>query len=106
MADKHTPTLQHVAVSENGELRWMSGRKPRDCELYAMADGALLSPLYVAAPELMQALEELLIDMRIAQSNMRLAASRDPKWEGCAEAIQPRVDAARVALSKARGEQV
>lgn len=51
--------------------------------------------------ELLEALKELLIDMRLAQTNMRAAAKRDPAWEGCAEAIQPRVDAAIAAIQKA-----
>lgn len=51
--------------------------------------------------ELLDALKELLIDMRLAQTNMRAAAKRDPAWEGCAEAIQPRVDAAIAAIQKA-----
>ena len=51
--------------------------------------------------ELLEALNELLIDMRLAQTNMRAAAKRDPAWEGCAEAIQPRVDAAIAAIKKA-----
>jgi hypothetical protein len=48
---------------------------------------------------LAEALRELLTDVVIAQGNMRDAAKRDPRWEGCAEAIQPRVDAARAALA-------
>ena len=54
-----------------------------------------------ATSELLEALNELLIDMRLAQTNMRAAAKRDPAWEGCAEAIQPRVDAAIAAIKKA-----
>ena len=50
--------------------------------------------------DLREALRQLLTDMFIAQGNMRDAAKRDPAWEGCAEAIQPRVDAARAALEK------
>jgi len=52
----------------------------------------------MSAPDLVTVLRELLTDMIIAQDNMRDAAKRDPRWEGCAEAIQPRVDAARAAL--------
>jgi hypothetical protein len=34
--------LQHVAVAEDGgKLRWLSGRRPHDCELFAMRDGGL-----------------------------------------------------------------
>lgn len=60
--------------------------------------------LIAAAPELYQALDNLFTDMIIAQGNMRDAAKRDHRWEGCAEEIQPRIDAARAALAKARGE--
>ncbi|MCA8026528.1 hypothetical protein [Burkholderia cepacia] len=43
--------LEHVAVAEDGgKLRWMTGRKPRDCELYAMPDGGRVPPtLYLSA---------------------------------------------------------
>ncbi|MGO3714167.1 hypothetical protein [Alcaligenes aquatilis] len=51
------------------------------------------------ASRLRDALDDLLTDMVIAQGNMRDAAKHDSRWEGCAEAIQPRVDAARAALS-------
>ena len=60
--------------------------------------------IIAAAPELYDALRELLTDMVIAQGNMRKAAKRDPAWEGCAEIIQPRVDAARAAIAKAEGK--
>lgn len=55
--------------------------------------------------KLLSALKELLIDMTLAQNNMRQAALYDAKWEGCAEAIQPRVDAARKAVEEAEKEQ-
>ncbi|MBP2230770.1 hypothetical protein J2847_004079 [Azospirillum agricola] len=55
-----------------------------------------------AVGEVVKALDQLLIDVAIAQGNMRDAAKRDHRWEGCAEAIQPRVDAARAALRAAR----
>ena len=43
--------LQHMAVSEGGVLRWMTGRKMQDCELYAMPDGsAIRSKLYAEQP--------------------------------------------------------
>lgn len=54
--------------------------------------------------ELMEALRELLVDVSISQANMRDAAKRDQRWEGCAEAIQPRVDAAHAVIAKATGE--
>lgn len=55
--------------------------------------------------QLLAALKDLAIDMKIAQGNMRIAAIRDPKWEGCAEAIQPRVDAAEAAIAAAEAAQ-
>lgn len=43
--------LQHIAVSEGGVLRWMTGRKMQDCELYAMPDGsAIRSKLFAEPP--------------------------------------------------------
>lgn len=43
--------LQHMAVAEDGELRWMTGRKMQNCELYAMPDGsAIRSKLYAEQP--------------------------------------------------------
>jgi len=30
-----TEAMEHVACFDEGEFRWLSGRKPRDCELYA-----------------------------------------------------------------------
>lgn len=56
-----------------------------------------------AVAELIEAHRELLTDVSIAQANMRRAAAYDPKWEGCAEAIQPRVDAAKAALARVTG---
>lgn len=41
--------LQHMAVAENGVLRWMSGRKADNCELYAMPDFGP-APLLWTAP--------------------------------------------------------
>lgn len=43
--------LQHMAVSEGGVLRWMTGRKMQDCELYAMPDwSAIRSKLFAEPP--------------------------------------------------------
>ena len=50
------------------------------------------------AERLAEALREALIDLERSQANMRNAAKTDPRWEGCAEAIQPRVDSARALL--------
>ncbi|WP_337881844.1 hypothetical protein [Chromobacterium haemolyticum] len=43
-------TLQHVAVCEEGDLRWITGIAPRDCELYAMPDGGIAPRALYAAP--------------------------------------------------------
>lgn len=61
--------------------------------------------LFAASKKMLEALQEILLDMEIAQKNMRDAAKKDPRWDGCAEAIQPRVDAARAAIAAATGEQ-
>lgn len=40
-------SLRHMAVAENGVLRWMTGRKMQECELYALPDGgAMRDKLY------------------------------------------------------------
>ncbi|WP_186211126.1 DUF6197 family protein [Burkholderia gladioli] len=42
--------LVHIAVAEDGgKLRWMTGRKPRDCELYMMPDGGRAPAVVYAA---------------------------------------------------------
>lgn len=75
--DSHAPkhqgepvALQHMAVSEGGVLRWMTGRKMQDCELYAMPDGsAIRSKLYAEQPAPVSALitdEQILETMRPA----------------------------------------
>lgn len=42
--------LDHIACIDDGELRYMSGRKApnHDCELYAMPDGSSAPTLYTA----------------------------------------------------------
>ncbi|MEM5294213.1 hypothetical protein VSR82_07705 [Burkholderia sp. JPY481] len=92
---RHAPTT--ILVDEPHQV---TGKRII-AEFYSVVDARLGA----AAPELLNALEQLLIDMTIAQGNMRDAAKRDPRWEGCAEAIQPRVDAARAAIAKATGSQ-
>ncbi|WP_338615770.1 hypothetical protein [Achromobacter sp. E1] len=85
------PLPQHISTLGHSEVA--------DDEDYANAR------LIAAAPELYEALDALFTDMLIAQGNMRDAAKRDHRWEGCADEIQPRIDAARAALAKARGAQ-
>lgn len=41
--------LQHMAVAENGNLRWMTGRKMQNCELYAMPGGKNAPKLYATS---------------------------------------------------------
>ncbi|VVE00078.1 hypothetical protein PIN31115_02057 [Pandoraea iniqua] len=68
----------------------MTGRKPRDCELYAMPDGGRLSPLIAAAPELLESLQQVIPILDEMEY-----------WPpGTSDAI----DVARAALAKARGE--
>lgn len=60
--------------------------------------------LIASAPELYAALDEAVKDLVAYQVNSRIAAKKDPAWEGVAEIIQPTIDAARAALAKAKGE--
>lgn len=55
--------------------------------------------------QLLDAAKEMLVDVRISQNNMRHAAGRDAMWQGCAEAIQPRVDALQQAIAAAEQAQ-
>jgi hypothetical protein len=107
MTNKHTPAPWHhepgqdckppyvVRGSEGGFV--VTGLTAERQE----ADAALIA----AAPDIFKALDDLFTDMLIAQGNMRDAAKHDHRWEGCAEEIQPRIDAARAAIAKARGAQ-
>lgn len=48
--------LEHVATAEDGgKLRWMTGRRPRDCELYARPDGGRVPATLYATPQPAQA---------------------------------------------------
>lgn len=116
---KHTPG-PWIWITDN--CLWSNGA---DCEIleagddgkpYGMHSGKIdhhydfetkeaNKALIAAAPDLLEALDQLLIDMVIAQGNMRDAAKNDPRWEGCSEIIQPRVDAALAAITKATGGQ-
>lgn len=61
--------LQHMAIAEGGQLRWMTGRKIDECLLYAMPD-------WGRAPELIE-----------AAKHRRILAQRDAaieEWSGTA----------------------
>ena len=111
METKRTPGPWHSAMKS--EKSWNIGvyTEGGDEVAHIAVKSAFAAPrrdadarLIAAAPELYDALRELLTDMVIAQGNMRKAAKRDPAWEGCAEIIQPRIDAARAAIAKAEGK--
>lgn len=61
--EKQEPiNLQHMAVAADGELRWMTGRKIDNCELYAMPDFGQAPKLYAAPVALVQhSVPELLV---------------------------------------------
>jgi hypothetical protein len=67
VAGQEPVALEHVAVAEDGgKLRWMTGRRPRDCELYAMTNGGRApAKLYAAPPQPAQSAEQ---DERVAYS--------------------------------------
>jgi len=103
----HQGNHSHYDESNCELCRAQRERDEARAALRMIADGDLYNAdarLIAAAPELYDALRELLTDMVIAQGNMRKAAKRDPAWEGCAEVIQPRVDAARAAIAKAESK--
>lgn len=81
------------------DCQWLLRNSTKTMEVTPSA----LTEARAAVAELIAAHRELLTDVSIAQANMRRAAAYDPKWEGCAEAIQPRVDAAKAALNRVSG---
>ena len=101
MPEDCTPEDYRNAPSGMGPLALIWGNTPH--RLIYQAAGEVLK-LKAQNADLLAALEELLVDMKIAQRNMRHAATKDARWEGCAEAVQPRVDAARAAIARATGD--
>ncbi|MDU5828531.1 MAG: hypothetical protein E6Z60_16650 [Mixta calida] len=83
--------FQHWADSEEAH-RWISEEEQR-------ANGHLIA----AAPELLEALQETVKDLVAYQVNALHAAKSNNRWEGCAEAVQPSIDAAHAAIAKALG---
>lgn len=62
-----------VATSEGGVLRWMTGRKIMDCELYA-------APVPAAAPQAAltpEQIEQIAVDYKLP---VRLASATDAHW--------------------------
>jgi hypothetical protein len=62
--------------------------------------------LIAAAPELLAELEEARIDLLLVRNSARDAAKTDPRWEGVAEILDKRVQAADAAINKATGKDV
>lgn len=79
---------QHVAYYDDGEFHWMSGHSPRNCELYTPVQST--SDLRAKAEGLVEALREMVAIQDIMESE----GSCDGSF------IDPRVDAARQALTK------
>lgn len=77
--------LQHIAVSEGGVLRWMTGRNMQDCELYAMPDGsAIRSKLYAEQPA---PVAVVMPERQIVPDNLMAGLTR--KWcEGWNDALE------------------
>lgn len=72
--------LQHMAYAENGILRWISGRKMHDCELYASLDrGVIRGNLYrrLQRPVVFPARRELSPTGRVYLSDL------DCEWNAC-----------------------
>lgn len=89
--------VAHATAAKDAEIERLRAEREvigAEATKYAGKSGRLEAKV----ERLAEALRELLIDMKQAQSNMKAATQRDPRWEGCAEAIQPRVAAAEAAL--------
>ncbi|WP_433886640.1 hypothetical protein [Pseudomonas vranovensis] len=99
--------LQHMAVSEGGVLRWMTGRKMQDCELYAMPDGsAIRAKLYTHADageverleaelaKLRKLHDSAVTQMAERDALLREVVALDPRGEFMGWDLDARIDAA------------
>ncbi len=105
--------LVHLAVAEDGGVRFMTGRKLPDgvesCELYAMPDyGRAPAELFRApaagdARELLEALKEARRELHACQAVIHLAGGFDPAYVTGAQAAIRRADAAIWASQQQEG---
>ena len=95
-----------MSVDLAGTWRVKDNRTVENLHGHWIADtgGKTHSQLIAAAPELLEALQETVKDLVAYQVNARHAAKINNRWEGCADAVQPSIDAARSAIAKALGQ--
>lgn len=110
MSTKHTPGpwTNHGRIAQPGLPHSAVAAKTLLARVYSEAFGdseqeTANANLIAAAPELLDALENVVKHLVVAQWNMRDAAQRDPRWEGCADMCNASVEAAHAAIAKARG---
>ncbi|EPJ9744862.1 TPA: hypothetical protein ACKP3Q_003807 [Pseudomonas aeruginosa] len=114
--EKQEPiNLQHMAVAADGELRWMTGRKIDNCELYAMPDFGQAPKLYAApvaqaqhsVPEASEQEKEQgwTLDYRFVELVTEIAASRT-EFTTSMEATEQVLLAARELLAAAPDKEV
>jgi hypothetical protein len=72
--------LQHMAVAENGVLRWMSGRKMQECELYALPGGGAIRDNLYRHPQRPVVMPERIIGQ---QHGDHIAEAQQYGWNAC-----------------------
>lgn len=102
--------LQHMAVVEDGVLRWMTGRKIDNCELYAMPDFGRAPPLYTAAAkpdaelvalkDLLPALDNALEDLELHGRHSDQGYRKLKDWYRKVALITDRIEAKLAELQK------
>ena len=90
-------------VGQNGEILSDAGYIVCNIDLVHGNDYDL--DAFAAVPDLLEALQETVKDLVAYQVNALHAAKTNNRWEGCAEAVQPSIDAANAAIAKAMGQQ-